>query len=164
MTSAFPAPQDGIQRPAHRHPAAVTAPILRELQIALPDHTNVNLLALVRITGRTSLTMLCWRGNQVLGVQVLQNLVDNAVKHALAPGQSGADLSAFFRVTEAHELIVDVIDPNPTFPEFDRAAAEESERGLGLVQKAGGALSWFLTPQADAKIVRAVLPPGPEDP
>ncbi|MGW7072181.1 ATP-binding protein [Streptomyces sp. NPDC054855] len=158
MPSAFPVPQDDMRLPAQMHHAAVTAPVLRELRLDIPGDTGVKLLSRVRINGRTLLTVLSWPGDHAVAIRVLHCLVDNAAQYGLAPGQTGKYLSAYLRVTEAHELVVDVTDPNPTFPGFDQAIAEKSDSGLGLVAKAGGALSWFLTPQADAKTVRAVLP------
>jgi hypothetical protein len=144
--------------------AAVTAPVLREIPLAIPDDTDVRLLARVRITARALLTVLSWPGDHSVAVDVLHCLVDNASKHGLAPGQTGKALSACLRVTEAHELIIDVTDPNPTFPNFDQAIAKQSGRGLGVVARHGGVLAWFVTPQADAKTVRAALRPGPVDP
>lgn len=108
--------------------SAVTAPI-REIPLALPDDTGVKLLTRVRIQARALLTVLSWPGDHRVAVDVLHCLVDNAARYG-SPGQTGKDLSACQRVTE-HELLIDVTDPNPAFPDFDRAVAAETGHSLG---------------------------------
>jgi anti-sigma regulatory factor (Ser/Thr protein kinase) len=149
--------------PEEMQPAAATAPVLREVPIDLP--ANASAAGLARIQARTLLTVLSWPGNQHLATDVLHVLVDNAVEHALTPGRTGQRLSACLSVTEAHELLVDVTDPVPQFPEFDKAVAGESGRGLWKIARQGAALSWFVVgSDFDSKTVRAVLRPGPVKP
>ena len=108
--------------------------------------------------------MLSWPGNQHLAIDVLDVLVDNAVQHALTPGKTGQHLGACLSITEAHELLVDVTDPVPQFPDFDKAVAGELGRGLWEIARQGAALSWFVVgSEFDAKTVRAVLRPGQVD-
>lgn len=142
--------------------AAVTAPVLREIQLDIPDDTGMRLLARVRIQARALLTVLSWPGDHGVAVNALHCLVDNAARYG-SPGQSGRDVSAFLRVTE-HELLIDVTDPNPAFPDFDQAVAAGTGHSLGGVVSRGGTITWSITPQADAKTVRAALRPGPVDP
>ncbi|MER5756906.1 ATP-binding protein [Streptomyces sp. NPDC002088] len=144
--------------PFDMQPAAVTAPVLREMLLPLPaDATAVNI---ARIKGRTLLTMLGWPGSVHTAIDVVHCLVDNAVRYGLNPEASGQSLSVYFRVTEAHELLIDVTDPNPTFPGFDTALAAGPGRGLGDVQQAGAALTWFVRPDCKGKTVRATMRPG----
>lgn len=105
--------------------------------------------------------MLGWSGDHYCAIDVLHVLVDNAVEHGHALTAAGQRLAACLSVTEAHELLVDVTDPNPTFPHFDKAIAGELGHGLGEVACQGVALSWFVSPEFDGKTVRAVLRPGP---
>lgn len=141
---------------------AETAPVVREIPLAIPDDTGVKLLARVRIQARPLLTVLSWPGDHGVAVDVLHCLVDNAARYG-SQGQTGKDLSAYLRVT-AHELLIDVTDPNPAFPDFDQAVTAETGHSLGGVVSRGGTITWSITPQADAKPVRAALRPGPVDP
>ncbi|MFI5990257.1 ATP-binding protein [Streptomyces sp. NPDC051362] len=143
-------------------PAAATAPVVREIPLDLPaDRSAANL---ARIQARTLLTVANWRGDQHHAIDVLHNLVDNAVQHALTPEKAGQTFAVVLRLTEAHELLIDVTDPLPQFQNFDQAVAGEIGRGLWEVTRRGVALSWFVVgPGHDAKTVRAVLRPGQVD-
>ncbi|MGW6317567.1 ATP-binding protein [Streptomyces sp. NPDC055099] len=124
----------------------------------------MRLLARVRIQARTLLTVLSWPGDHGAAVNALHCLVDNAARYGSLV-HSGKDLRACLRVTEAHDLLlIDVTDPNPAFPDFDQALAAGPERSLGGVVSRGGTITWSITPQADAKTVRAALRPTPVDP
>ena len=108
--------------------------------------------------------MLSWPGNQHLAIDVLHVLIDNAVQHALSAERIGQTFGARLSVTEAHELLVDVTDPVPEFPDFEKALAGELGCGLWEIARQGAALSWFVVgTDFDAKTVRAVLRPGPVD-
>ncbi|MFE9454047.1 ATP-binding protein [Streptomyces sp. NPDC006739] len=143
---------------APMRPAALTAPVLRELPLALPADTSA--VNVARIKGRTLLTMLNWPGSVHAAIDVLHCLVDNAVHHGLTPGKQGQALSVLFRVTQAHELLIDVSDPNPSFPHFDSAVNGELGRGLWDASRTGAHLTWFISPDFDGKTVRATLHPG----
>ncbi|MFF6903920.1 ATP-binding protein [Streptomyces hydrogenans] len=134
-----------------------TAPVQRETEL----HLLCNPAALGRasIQGRTQLALLGWSGNQHAAVQVLNVLVRNALAYGITPGQPGQSLTAALRVTEADELLIDVTDPNPTFPDFDKALAGELGRGLWEAQRLGATVSWFLS-AGSGKTVRAVMQPG----
>ncbi|MFJ8201108.1 ATP-binding protein [Streptomyces sp. NPDC096152] len=142
-------------------PAAATAPVLREIRMDLPADPSAS--ALARIQARTLLTMLGWPGNQHLALDVLHVLIDNAVHHALTPGKTDQHLGACLSVTEAHELLIDVTDPAPTFPDFDQAIAGELGRGLWDIVRQGACVTWFVPSDFDGKTVRAALRPGPVD-
>lgn len=163
MASAFPAWQDGTSLASQIQPAALTAPVLREAPLYIPNDTGVRLLSRVRITGRMLLTVLSWPGDHAVAIRVLHCLVENAIKHGLSFGQTGQNLRVCLRVTEAHEFLIDVTDPNPRFPGFGKAIAESPGRSLEVIARVGE-LSWSVTPQADAKTVRAVIRPGVTDP
>jgi hypothetical protein len=143
-------------------PAAVTAPVVRAIPINLPGDRSTGSLA--RIQARTLLAVTAWPGDQHHAVDVLHALVDNAVKHALLPGEVNQRFGASLSITEADELIIDVTDPVPLFPEFDQATAGESGRGLWKIARTGVELSWFVTgAEFEAKTVRAILRPGAVD-
>jgi anti-sigma regulatory factor (Ser/Thr protein kinase) len=149
------------KEPTEMQPASVTAPVLREISLQLPSDASAPGLA--RLQARTHLTMLAWPGNQLTAIDTLHCLIKNAVQHALESGAAGQRFGACISVTEAHELLIDVTDPNPTFPDFDKAVAGELGRGLWGIKRQGAMLSWFVTPEFDGKTVRAVLRPGPVD-
>ncbi|MFE6676389.1 ATP-binding protein [Streptomyces tendae] len=141
-------------------PAAVTAPVLREMLLELPPDSSA--VKIARVSGRTKLTMLDWPGNGHAAIDVLGALVHNAVTYGLtgAPGQS---LSARLGVTEARELVIDVTDPNPKFPNFTEAVDGTAGRGLWNARQHGARLSWFVASDFEGKTVRATFKPGPVD-
>lgn len=148
--------------PEQMEPVAVIAPVLREIPMDLPADKSATVLA--RVQARFMLTMMDWPGNQHHAVDVLHTLVDNAVQHALTPGEPNRPFGACLSVTEAHELLVDVTDPLPLFPDFDHAVTGETGRGLWDITHKGGRLSWFVVGDNFAgKTVRAVLRPGAVD-
>ncbi|WP_328863262.1 ATP-binding protein [Streptomyces sp. NBC_00306] len=116
---------------------------------------------LARLHGRTRLTMARWPGNQEAAVVVAGLLTANAVVHA-NPGPLGDRrcLSLRLTVTEDDELLIDVSDPLPQFPDFAAAVAGERGRGLWQVARLGCDLSWFLTGDGDGKVVRARMTVG----
>ncbi|WP_432016504.1 ATP-binding protein [Streptomyces hydrogenans] len=135
---------------------AAAAPVQRETELHLP--CNPAALGLASIQGRTQLALLGWPGNQHAAVQVLYALVRNALAYGITPGQPGQFLTAALRVTEADELLIDVTDPNPTFPDFDKAIVGELGQGLWEAQRLGATIDWFLS-AAPGKTVRAVMQP-----
>ncbi|MEU7028870.1 ATP-binding protein [Streptomyces sp. NPDC046275] len=132
----------------------------RQLELRLPG--NISALSRANIQGRTYLTLLGWPGNQHAAVQVLYVLVHNALAHGITPGDPGQTLTARLRVTETDELLIDVTDPSPHFPDFDKALAGERGRGLWEAQRLGARIDWL--PNAPhGKTVRALLQPGQAD-
>ncbi|MGW4086947.1 ATP-binding protein [Streptomyces sp. NPDC004822] len=145
--------------PEDMSPAAATAPVLREIPMELPGDRSA--AGLARIQARTLLTVADWPGNQPHAVDVLHSLVDNAWKHAVIPGEVNQRFDACLSITEAQELIIDVTDPVPLFPDFEQAITDESGRGLAKIARKGVKLSWFVVGEDfNAKTVRAVLRPG----
>ncbi|MFJ4429323.1 ATP-binding protein [Streptomyces bobili] len=147
--------------PTYMEPAATTAPVLREMRMELPADSSA--VTTARIQARSLLTMLAWPGNVHAAIDVLHHLVDNAVAHGLTPGATGQSLAACLRVAEAHELLIDVTDPNPTFPDFDKAIRGESGRGLGEIVQFGATITWSMPPGIEGKTVRAALRPSQVD-
>lgn len=144
--------------PSEMDPVAATAPVLREMPLELPPDPSA--VTIARVSGRTKLTMLDWPGNVHAAVDVLGCLVDNAVAHGLTAGQAGQCLSARLGITEARQLIIDVTDPNPTFPDFAEAVDGTTGRGLWNARQHGARLSWFIASDSDGKTVRATFEPG----
>ncbi|MFF4575684.1 ATP-binding protein [Streptomyces sp. NPDC001410] len=144
--------------PSDMEPAALTAPVLREVPLSLPAGPTA--VSAARIEGRTLLTVLDWPGNVHAAIDVLHCLVDNAVAYGLAPGNTGESLGVRLRVTEAHELLIDVTDPNPTFPNFPEAVDGTEGRGLWNARQLGARLSWFVASDFEGKTVRATMNPG----
>ncbi|MCG8971770.1 ATP-binding protein [Streptomyces sp. CL12-4] len=144
--------------PSDMDPVAATAPVLREMQLDLPPDRSASTHA--RITGRSRLTMLNWPGNAHAATEVLGFLVENAAAHGLTQGKTGQTLTARLGVTEANELIIDVTDPNPRFPNFADAVDGTVGRGLWQARQFGAHLSWFVASGFEGKTVRAILKPG----
>ncbi|MEV5762710.1 ATP-binding protein [Streptomyces tendae] len=144
--------------PSDMEPAAVTAPVLREMLLELPADPSA--VKIARVCGRTRLTMLDWPGNGHAAIAVLGTLVSNAVAHGLTPGRTGQSLSARLGVTEDQELVIDVTDPNPLFPNFAEAIDGTVGGGLWSAQRHGARLSWFVPSGFGGKTVRAVFQPG----
>ncbi|MFE4576598.1 ATP-binding protein [Streptomyces chartreusis] len=148
-----------IKGPEEMQSVAATAPVSREIPMDLP--ADLSAPGLARIRARTLLTVAAWPGNQHQAVDVLHELVDNAVQHAFTHGKPNQPFGAFLRLTEAHELLIDVTDPAPQFPNFDAAIAGKHGHGLWEITRQGVKLEWFLTgSEFDAKTVRAILRPG----
>ncbi|AKZ53311.1 putative kinase [Streptomyces ambofaciens ATCC 23877] len=135
----------------------VTAPVVRTVTLKLPADTGA--MPMARIRGRTLLTVLDWPGNVHAATDVLGHLVDNAVQHGHTPETTGRlrEIRVWLRVTEAHELIIDVADPHPGFEHFTDAVNGCTGRSLWNVRQQGAHLSWFLTPQCGGKTVRATM-------
>ncbi|MGW7433314.1 ATP-binding protein [Streptomyces sp. NPDC054861] len=139
--------------------AAPTEKVVHETALPLPTNSSAGRTA--RIRARDLLTILAWPGSHNVAVNVLYVLVRNAVEHGLTEESHSRRLEAWLRVTEQHELLIDVQDHVPDFPRFDQAARGELGRGLWGAQRLGAALSWF--PGEQGKTVRATLQPGPVD-
>ncbi|MFV5995388.1 ATP-binding protein [Streptomyces sp. NPDC056231] len=97
-------------------------------------------------------------GEQHTAIAVLYVLVNNAMKHALTPGAAAQGPDVWLRIAVAGELLIDVTDPDPAFPDFDRAVAGELGRGLWGAKRLGAAITWF--PADGGKTVRATMRPG----
>ncbi|WP_239085381.1 ATP-binding protein [Streptomyces halstedii] len=139
---------------------AAPVTVLRETRFPLPPDPSA--LRRARIKGRTHLTLLCWPGNQHAATDVLYVLVHNALAHGITPGEPSQNIDVWLRVTRDHQLLIDVIDPNPDFPDFERAVAGELGHGLRGAQQLGAAISYI--PGRREKTVRATLQPGQVEP
>ncbi|MEE1764390.1 ATP-binding protein [Streptomyces sp. SP18BB07] len=114
---------------------------------------------------RTAITALQWHGDVLRAVEVVSRLLDNGVRHGMPdevpPHRRRIDLRT--AVNEAGDLLIDVSDLNPSFPDFEEAARGEKGRGLWHVARLGAQVSRYLPHESVSKTVRAVLPPGPVD-
>ncbi|MFF2779489.1 ATP-binding protein [Streptomyces sp. NPDC058052] len=141
-------------------PEMVPAPVRHEATLRLPG--DVTALNMARIKGRTLLALLHWSGDQRAAVDVLYVLVRNALEHAITPGDGGDAFHAWLRITDADELVIDVWDPEPDFPDYEKAIEGVQGRGLRLAQGLGAEIRWL--PDAPyGKTVRAILQPGSAD-
>ncbi|MFD9053339.1 ATP-binding protein [Streptomyces zaomyceticus] len=141
-------------------PATATAPVRHDTSMSLP--ANPRALSMASVQGRMLLTLMHWEGNQHTAVQALHVLVDNALRHGITPDEPDQRLEAWLRVTEARELVIDVMDPYPSFPNFDQAVRGNLGRGLEALRRLEAAVSWF--PDATGgKTVRVTLQPAQAD-
>ncbi|MFQ6146734.1 ATP-binding protein [Streptomyces seoulensis] len=101
--------------------------------------------------------MLGWSGSVEAATKVISHLVDNAVQHGVMADFFGDDVTVRLSVSEAHHLVIDVCDPNPSFPDFDAAKAGGPGSGLWWAQSLGGDITWFIPPNASGKTVRATM-------
>ncbi|WP_432190286.1 hypothetical protein [Streptomyces sp. Tue6028] len=121
-----------------------------------------------RLRVRTRLTVAHWSGNIDAAARVADKLVDNAVRHAdpFGPGKGFVELR--LTVLPAEELLIEVDDALPLFPDFEAVATQSCEpagvpKGLWWVRHYRGALSWApkkddVTGDVIGKTVQAVLP------
>ncbi|MFI6494724.1 ATP-binding protein [Streptomyces sp. NPDC050564] len=143
--------------------AAASAPLLQSLSTELPGDNSA--LYLARIWSRTSVTALGWKGDILKATEVITRLVDNAVRHGGPDGAHTApQVLLRAAITEAGELVIDVSDLNPSFPEFSAAVQGERGRGLQRIAQHGAQLTWFLHHPGPGKTVRAHLSPEPRIP
>jgi anti-sigma regulatory factor (Ser/Thr protein kinase) len=99
-----------------------------------------------------------WGGDPDRGVLAVSELVSNAVDHASAFGPT---LILRLELLDLGRLLVDVVDPWSSFPDFGEWPMAEpldpSGRGMHAVQDLGADVTWF--PLRDGgKTVRAELP------
>ncbi|MFC7267176.1 ATP-binding protein [Streptomyces lutosisoli] len=114
----------------------------------------------VRTDAYTRLTLLNWTGNNAAAVEVLARLAKNAVVHAAPVNGTSAQMNVRLAVTEKDELLIDVGDPSPEFPDCAAAIRGEKGRGLWDVRRLGADVSWSLSENGRGKTVRAHLLPG----
>ncbi|MBT2394366.1 sensor histidine kinase [Streptomyces sp. ISL-1] len=136
-------------------PAALSAPVVREWTRRFEMGENARLLA--RIHTRTQVTLLGWDGDVDAAAEVARQLVANAYTHApTGPGP----VQIWFRlaVTENDELLIEVSDPLPEFPDFNNAVQGTRAGGMREIRRHGGQLSWFL-PECGGKTVQARMTP-----
>ncbi|MFI6012460.1 ATP-binding protein [Streptomyces sp. NPDC051243] len=142
-------------------PVTRPSPIVVALQTELP--CGISAVRAARWWTRTIFPVLRWAGPIVQAVEMVARLVDNAVRHGMPGHPETQTLHLRTAVTAAGDLIIDVSDLNPSFPDFDAASRGERGRGLSHVARLGARVTWFLHHDGPGKTVRAVLPPGEVD-
>lgn len=142
---------------------ATEAPIVHSLSTELPGDQSA--VCGGRMWMRTAVTALCWHGDVLRAVEAITRLVDNGVRHGMPDEVPRHErrLSLVAALTEDGELLIEVSDLNPSFPDFDAAVRGEKGRGLWHVARLGARVIRFLPHEGVGKTVRAVLPPGPVD-
>lgn len=139
-----------------------SAPVVESLQAELPgDPTAVGV---GREWARGVCIPLGWNGSDLRAGEVAAHLVSNAVRHGLpCTGLPQSHLLLRAAVTEGGDLVLDVTDHNPRFPDFDETGRVGSGRGMRRFARLDVRLSWFPCPDGLGKTVRAVLSAGEED-
>ncbi|MET9528230.1 ATP-binding protein [Streptomyces coeruleorubidus] len=142
-------------------PAARATAIVASLQTELPGEPRA--VRAGRMWIRAVLPALRWAGPILKAAEVVTRLLENAVRHGLTDHAKTQTLSLRVAVNEAGDLLIDVSDLNPSFPDFDAAVRGEKGQGLWRVDHLGARVTWFLPHEGTGKTVRAVLAPGPVD-
>lgn len=114
----------------------------------------------LKVLARMRLSLRRWPGDVDAAVEVLARLAVNAVAHGRPARQGPAKMHIHLAFTDEGNLLIDVEDPNPSFPDAQAALNGERGRGLRDALDLGAELLWFLAPDGLGKTVRAVLPPG----
>lgn len=148
--------------PDPMQPAAAPVSVLRRYPlISLPGDPSAPSRA--RTITRCGLTAIGWQGDTHAATEVVARLVENAVAHGVMPNFAGEGITVLLSINEARQLVVDVSDPNPKFPNFDEALAGEQGRGRWEAQRLRAEVTWFTPPDLNGKTVRATMTPGPVD-
>ncbi|WP_328974171.1 hypothetical protein [Streptomyces canus] len=114
----------------------------------------------LKVTARVRLSMRRWPGDVDSAVEVLARLAFNAVAHAQPVSRAPAQMHVHLSLTDEGDLLIDVEDPNPSFPDAQAALNGERGRGLRDALAFGAELRYFLASDGLSKTVRAVLSPG----
>lgn len=115
-----------------------------------------------RIRARSRLTVSHWGGDVDVAARVAGELADNGARHG-RPFSDGSVSLRLIVLPETGELLVQVDDAEPTFPGFEAAVRGGPESGLGLVQRQGVKLDWYVLQEGGdvvGKTVQAVVSGG----
>ncbi|MEU9634791.1 ATP-binding protein [Streptomyces tendae] len=112
--------------------------------ISLPGDRSA--AARARTIARTGLTVMGWQGSVHAASDVIGRLVQNGVEHGVGD-RFDQRITVDLCLDEAEYLVIDVRDPNPSFPDFDRAQAGGVGRGLWEVRRLGAVVTCFLSPE-----------------
>lgn len=118
-----------------------------------------------RLRIRPRLTVCCWPGNIDAAARVASHLVDNAVRHG-RPFADGKVVLRLLAHPDTDELLIEVDDAFPEFPDFDQVANQSHEPrsappGLWWLAHYRGTASWDLQKddgEVVGKTVQALLP------
>jgi hypothetical protein len=114
------------------HPAGATATLLPlaaehpQFRFSTSLVANAGAGANARLRARPWLTIGHWPGNIDAAARCAAHLVDNAVRH----GKAFADGTVTLRMladAESGELLIEVDDANPDFPNLDEVAKQSGE-------------------------------------
>ncbi|MDH6629424.1 anti-sigma regulatory factor (Ser/Thr protein kinase) [Streptomyces sp. LBL] len=141
------------------HPAPV--PALRTYpQFSIPGDPSAPSRA--RAITRSALSIIGWQGDLDAATAVVSHLVENAVAHGVMPDFPGESVTVRLCLNADGQLVIDIDDPHPKFPDFEAALAGELGRGLREVRRSAE-VSWFTPPDLGGKTVRAIMTPGEAD-
>lgn len=138
--------------------AATSPPVTHEWSMG---YTMVyGSVALTRRHALRRLAMWGWAGDTYDAVLIVSELVSNAISHGRRVGH---ELHLKLALLECGALVIEVSDPVAEFPGFDRSSeareGEECGRGLLVVRRLGGEITWFARPHV-GKTVRVTFPPA----
>ncbi|MFF4500352.1 ATP-binding protein [Streptomyces sp. NPDC001401] len=114
---------------------------------------------LARVHARTWLAMSRWPGDQDEALLVVQEVVENGVKHPTHVPADGV-IELVLCITEDDGLLIDVADPDPRFPGFNEVIIASPHTGLGRVRALGGEVTWGTPDVERGKTVRVRMRPA----
>ncbi|MGP4049386.1 hypothetical protein [Streptomyces sp. 2A115] len=123
-----------------------------------------NAPGLARVHTRTRLTVAGWTGSIEMGARIASVLMDNAVKHAHV--SAGDILVLRLAILATGEVLIEVTDPSPDFPNFTAAVewepadGSDERRSLWWVRQCKGRVSFTPTEDQSAKTVQVLIASG----
>ncbi|GAA3304753.1 hypothetical protein [Streptomyces cinereospinus] len=111
--------------------------------IKLPANSRIRREARTRT--RTRLTLSHWIGDIEAAARVAAELADNAAKHG-GPFFDGSVILRLSVDPREGDLLVEVDDANPAFPNFEEARSElrGTDTGLGFLRCQRAEISWHV--------------------
>ncbi|MGW4757529.1 ATP-binding protein [Streptomyces chartreusis] len=156
-TEAFPFPVELESPPQPETAAAAAPPLLPPFARQWPLYPTT--VRLARVHARTWLTMSRWPGDQDEALFIVQEVVENGVKHPTHVPADGV-VELVLSVAEDGELTIEVTDPDPRFPRFNEVISTGPITGLGRVRALGGEVTWGTPDVERGKTVRVRLRPS----
>ncbi|MEU4090173.1 ATP-binding protein [Streptomyces aureus] len=119
-----------------------------------------------RLRARPRLTVCGWSGNIDAAARVIGHLADNAARHG-RPFHDGKIVVRLIAHPDTDELLIEVEDARPDFPDFDRVANQShatrpAPTGLSWATHYRGTVSWDVKRNDEGvdvgKTVQVILP------
>lgn len=127
-------------------------PLVVDHQLTIRSYLPAQDAQSARLQAVACLLAFGWTGPCGFAVLTVDQLVRNASEFGWCAGK---EIRLLIGLTEVDDLLIDVADHNPEFPEFEDVVAGRSGQGLRRIAEYGVTVSWH--PHEHGKTVRAVL-------